>query len=92
MIKPTELDRHTILAVQRAVKRKARKVRHPAILGGERVVYCIRCLKSNHEVERILYDPFFSLCSECVENLYKFLTHLRSRENSSESGGQEGEI
>jgi hypothetical protein len=77
---PEEIDRHTLFVLQRAVKRKARKARFPAFHDGELVVYCMRCLKSNHEVERILYEPFFSVCSECVENLGIFLEHLRNAE------------
>jgi hypothetical protein len=73
----TELDRYTIAVTQRAMKKKARKVRFPAIQDEERVVYCCRCLKGSYEVELMVYDPFFSLCSECIENLATFLEHLR---------------
>ena len=79
MSEPAELDRHTILTVQRAVK-KARKARFPASLDGERVVYCIRCLRGSHEVKLMLYDPFFTVCDECVDNLAIFLGHLRNAE------------
>lgn len=80
MNEPSDMDRHTILTVQRAVKRKSRKTRFPAFQDGERVVYCCRCLKSNHEVERLVYDPFITLCSECITNLATFLEHIRNAE------------
>ena len=82
------MDRHTILTVQRAVKKKARKARFPAFQDGERVVYCIRCLKSNHEVELMLYDPFFTVCDECVDNLAIFLGHLRNAEKQRHTQAQ----
>ncbi len=80
---PAELDRHTLLVLQRAVKRKARKARFPAIQDGERILYCIRCLRGSHEVKRMLYDPFFTVCDECVDNLAIFLKHLRDKDLAS---------
>ena len=87
MTEPAEMDRYTIQTLQRAIK-KARKARFPAFHDGERVVYCMRCLKSNHEVERILYEPYFSVCSECVENLGIFLEHLRNAEKQRHTQAQ----
>jgi len=79
MTESAEMDRHTILAVKRAIK-KARKVGRPIVLDGERILYCIRCLKGNHEVERMVYDSYCNLCSECIDNLAIFLGHLRNAE------------
>ena len=75
------MDRHTIQTVQRAVKRKARKVARPVPVNGERIVYCCLCRKSNYEVEKILYDPFISLCSECIDSLAVFLKQLRDKDH-----------
>ena len=74
------MDRYAISATQKAVKRKARKVRFPAAIMGERAIYCHRCLKGHHEVERIFWDAYISICSECVENLSIFLRNLRDEE------------
>jgi len=77
------LDKYTIQAVQRAVKHKARKVGRPIAMDGERILYCIRCLKSNYEVQGMLYEPFFTICYECAENLATFVKHLRDREKET---------
>ena len=76
MTEPIEMDRHTIQTVQRAVKRKARKVVRPVSVNGERVLYCTRCLKSNYEVEAMIHDRFFNLCDECLRNLAIFMEHF----------------
>ena len=93
MTEPAELDRHTILTVQRAVK-KARKTRFPAIQDGERVVYCIRCLRGSHEVEWMAYEPFFTICGECIDNLAIFMEHKlaeKQRHTQTQPEPDEGE-
>ena len=86
---PAELDRHTIAVLQRAVKRM-----FPVLEDGELVLYCIRCLKSNYEVDLMIYDPFFTVCDECIDNLATFMRHLRAqkqRHTQAQSGSDEGE-
>jgi len=89
------MDKYTIQIVQRAVKQKARKVGRPIALDGECIAYCIRCLKSNYEVEGLLFDPFFSICYECVDNLAIFVGYLRDAERQklaqTQSESDEGE-
>ena len=86
------------MTVQRAVK-KARKARFPAFQDGERVVYCIRCLRGSHEVEWMAYEPFFTICNECIRDLAKFMEHSLEKqrhtqtqpepdESESEMGGE----
>ena len=74
MTEPAEMDRHTILTVQRAI-RKSRKVRCPA-LHDAGILYCIRCLRNNYEVKAMIYEPFFTICDECVRNLAIFMEHV----------------
>ena len=86
MTEPAELDRHTLLVIQRAVKRKARKARFPAIQDGERILYCIRCLKSNYEVEAMVYEPFFTICNGCIRDLAIFMEHrLREKQRYTQA-------
>lgn len=81
MSKIESMDRYTLQILQRAVHNKARKVGRPIVLDGERILYCIRCLRSNHEVEGMVWDPYFCVCYECVDNLAIFLKHLRDKEH-----------
>ncbi len=73
----TEMDRHTLHTIQRAVKQKARKVGRPIVaLDGERILYCMRCLKSNYEVEAMVWEPFLCICTDCIRDLAIFAEHV----------------
>ena len=87
----TEMDRYTIAVLQQAVKRKARKVGRPIALDGERILYCMRCLKSNHEVEWMAYEPFFIICDECVRNLAIFMEHSREEQRHTQAQSEPDE-
>lgn len=81
------MDRYTFSAVKRAVKgRKLLENLHEYLQEHNKVVYCRRCLKSNYEVEIMLYDSYFNVCSECIDNLSIFLGHVRR--NKEESHGK----
>ena len=90
----SELDRYTIATLQRAAKRKAHKARFPAFHDGERVVYCMRCLKSNHEVEAMVWEPFLCICTDCIRDLAIFAEHLlreKQRHTQTQSEPDESE-
>ena len=92
MTEPDEMDRHTILTVQRAIK-KTRKVRRPA-LHDVGILYCIRCLRNNYEVKAMVYEPFFTICDECVRNLAIFMEHVireKQGHTQAQSGTDEGQ-
>jgi len=88
------MDKYTIQTVQRAVKQKARKVRRPISLDGELIVYCMRCLRSNYEVPRMVWEPFFCVCTDCIRDLAIFAEHLHEQDEShtqAQSEPDEGE-
>ena len=80
------MDRHSIAVLQRAVHRRARKVGRPIVaLDGERTLYCMRCLKSNHEVEAMVWEPFLCVCTDCIRDLAIFAEHLLERQKHAKT-------
>ena len=90
MTEPAEMDRYTIQTLQRAIK-KARKARFPAFHDGERVVYCMRCLKSNHEVEAMVWEPFLCICTDCIRDLAIFAEHLLEKQRHAQTQSEPDE-
>jgi len=77
----TETDRYTLQVVKRATKRKP--MRRQASLDGELIVYCMRCLRSNYEVSRMVWEPFFCVCTDCIRDLAVFAEHLHERDEKA---------
>src|SRR5215470_17635601 len=51
--------------------------------GGEKLLYCSFCGKSQHEVRKLIAGPSVFICDECIElcNHYKRLKHLSKNDD-----------
>ena len=91
MTDPVEMDRYAIAVLQRAVKRKAHKVGRPIAMDGERILYCMRCLKSNYEVEAMVWEPFLCICTDCIRDLAIFAEHLLEKQRHTQAQSEPDE-